>query len=118
MKQGNQFYLDFQIEDEKDDVLNINSVDKVQFVIGDLVKVYDGVNNEVIYNNETNSFRVWITEKETFSFDNSVKMDARVLFKSEENYRTIGGTYIQSTYWHDSLKKVELDNGEEPNVGE
>ena len=38
MKQGNQFYLEFQIEDENGTLLDITSILKVQFVIGGLVK--------------------------------------------------------------------------------
>lgn len=109
MKQGNQFYLEFQIEDETGKLLDINSVLKVQFVIGDLVKTYDGTGTEVVYDEANQTFKVWVTEEETFKFDKQVKMDARVLFKGEENFRTIGGTYIESNYWYDSLKEVELD---------
>ena len=108
-KQGNQFYLEFQIEDENGALLDTASILKVQFVIGDLVKTYDGVGNEVIYDNLNKVFKVWVTEEETFKFDKQVKMDARILFKGEENYRPIGGTYIETNYWYDSLKEVSLD---------
>lgn len=109
MKVGNQFYLEFQIEDENGNLLNINSILKVQFVIDNLVKTYDGVNDEVKYDETNNTFKVWLTEEETFKFNKQVKMDARILFKGEEEYRTIGGTYIESNYWYDSLKEVPLD---------
>ena len=107
MKQGNQFYLEFQIEDENGELLDIKNVLKVQFNIGNLTKTYDGINEDVTYND--NVFKVWITEEETFNFENQVKMEARILFKGEENYKTIGGTYIETNYWYDSLKKVDLD---------
>ena len=107
MKQGNQFYLEFQIEDENGELLDIKNVLKVQFNIGNLTKTYDGINEDVTYND--NVFKVWITEEETFNFDNQVKMEARILFKGEENYKPIGGTYIETNYWYDSLKKVDLD---------
>ena len=109
MKQGNQFYLEFQIEDENEQLLDITSILKVQFVIGDLIKTYDGVGDEVKYDSVNKIFKVWVTEEETFKFDKQVKMDARVLFKGEENYRPIGGTYIESNYWYDSLNKEKLD---------
>ena len=108
-KQGNQFYLEFQIEDENGALLDTASILKVQFVIGNLVKTYDGVGNEVIYDSLNKVFKVWVTEEETFKFDKQVKMDARILFKGEENYRPIGGTYIESNYWYDSLKQEVLD---------
>lgn len=109
MKQGNQFYLEFQIEDENRALLDTTSILKVQFVIGDIIKTYDGVNDEVLYDSLNKVFKVWVTEEETFKFDKQVKMDARILFKGEENYRPIGGTYIETNYWYDSLKEVALD---------
>ena len=109
MKQGNQFYLEFQIEDENGALLDTASILKVQFVIGDLVKTYDGTSDEVSYDSLNKVFKVWVTEEETFKFDKQVKMDARILFKGEENYRPIGGTYIESNYWYDSLKQEVLD---------
>ena len=108
-KQGNQFYLEFQIEDENEQLLDITSILKVQFVIGGLVKTYDGISNEVLYDNVNKIFKVWVTEEETFEFDKQVKMDARILFKGEEYYKPIGGTYIETNYWYDSLKKEKLD---------
>ena len=50
-----------------------------------------------------------LDDTETFNFDNQVKMEARILFKGEENYKPIGGTYIETNYWYDSLKRVDLD---------
>ena len=108
-KQGNQFYLEFQIEDENEQLLDITSILKVQFVIGGLVKTYDGISNEVLYDNVNKIFKVWVTEEETFEFDKQVKMDARILFKGEVDYKSIGGTYIETNYWYDSLKKEKLD---------
>ena len=107
MKQGNQFYLEFQIEDENGQLLDMASVLKVQFNIGNLTKTYDGLNDEVT--NQNDIFKVWLMEDETFKFENQVKMDARILFKGEDNYKTVGGTYIESNYSYDSLKKEELD---------
>ena len=105
MKQGNQFYLEFQIEDENGKLLDIKNVLKVQFNIGNLTKTYDGTGKEVTYENGV--FKVWLTEEETFNFDSKVKMDARVLFKGDK--KTIGGTYIIDEYWYDSLKEEPLD---------
>lgn len=105
MKKGNQFYLEFQIEDKDGNLLDVSSVLKIQFNIGELTKTYDGQNNEVAY--KDNIFYVWLTEEETFKFDDNVKMDARILFKGEK--KTIGGTYIESNFWYDSLKGIDLD---------
>ena len=105
MKQGNQFYLEFQIEDENGELLDIKNVLIVQFNIGNLTKTYDGINEDVTYENGV--FKVWLTEEETFNFDSKVKMDARILFKGDK--KTIGGTYIIDDYWYESLKEEPLD---------
>lgn len=64
MKQGNQFYLEFQLEDENEQLLDISSVQKVQFNIDNLTKTYDGVADEVTYDNENSIFKVWLKEEE------------------------------------------------------
>lgn len=110
MKQGNQFYLEFQLTDENDNPLNIDTILKVQFNIDKLTKTYDGVNTDVSYDNDRKIFKVWVTEKETFEFERNVKMDARILFKGEKKFRPIGGTEIEDAYWIDSLKEELLDD--------
>ena len=105
MKNGNQFYLEFQLEDENGDLLDIRSVSKVQFSIDNLVKTYDGISEEVSYDDVNNVFKVWLTEDETFKFGTRVKVDARILFKNN----TINGAKIQQYGWYDTLKKVKLD---------
>ena len=111
MKQGNQFYLEIQIEDSDGANLDIKGVDKVQFVIKDLVKLYDGTNKEVSYDEDKKCFKIWLTEDETFDFDRNIKIDVRVLYKANvEGKRAIDGSIICNCYCHDSLKKIELDN--------
>ena len=109
MKQGNQFYLEIQLLDEQNEILDIQSVLKVQFTIDNLIKYYDGTSEEVTYDEAKKCFKIWLTEDETFKFEKQIKMDARILFKGEENYKSIGGTYIETNYWYDSLKKEKLD---------
>ena len=105
MKQGNQFYLEIQLLDEQNEILDIHSVLKVQFTIGNLIKYYDGTNEEVTYDETKKWFKIWLTENETFKFEKQIKMDARILFKNN----TIGGTYITSNYWNESLLQEVLD---------
>ena len=83
MKEGNQFYLDFQIVDENDNLLDINSILKIQFTIGNLTKEYDGINENVIYNSEQKIFKVWLTVDETLKFVDMVNVDSRILFKGD-----------------------------------
>ena len=107
MKEGNQFYLEFQIVDENDNLLDINSVLKVQFTIGNLTKQYDGSNEGVIYDSANNRFKVWLTEDETFEFNDIIDVEARILFEGDKN--TIGGTYIEQIYWYDTITKEKLN---------
>ena len=104
MKQGNQFYLELEIGDNDDNLLNIDNVKKVQFNINKLIKIYDGNNEEVIYDDNKKTFKIWLKENETFEFG-IVKIDARVLFKDN----TILGTGIYTTKFNDVVNKEELD---------
>lgn len=106
-------YVEFQVFDKDDNLLPIDGVSKVQFNIGELTKTYDGVSEEVTYDEEEQCFRVWLTEDETFAFDNYTKMDVRVMFKNN----TIMGSYIEKKFIYDSLKEVKLDEkGEDTNA--
>ena len=100
MKQGNQFYLEVQLFDNSDTKLDVSSVKKVQFNIGELTKTYP---KDVTYENDT--FKIWLTENETFRFDNNTSIDVRVLFKND----TIMGTEIETIAVSESLKEVNLD---------
>ena len=73
MKQGNQFYLEFQIEDEGEQILNISSVEKIQFTLGELIKTYDGKSEEVTYDVDNHVFKIWLTENETFEFPSKLR---------------------------------------------
>ena len=108
MKQGNQFYLTIQLEDVNGSLLDIHTIKKVQFVIGDIIKTYDSVSEEVTYDKDKNCFKIWLKEEETFNFDKVIKMDARILFRDD----CIGGTYIESKYWYDSLGKELLSTND------
>ena len=105
MKQGNQFYLEIQLLDEHTGILDIHSVLQVQFTIGNLIKYYDGISEEVTYDESKKCFKIWLTEDETCKFQKQIKMDSRLLYK----HNTISGTYITSKYWNESLLQEVLD---------
>lgn len=109
MKKGNQFYLEIQLTDKDDNLIDITNITKVQFIIGDLVRTYDGENEEVTY--EDGIFKIWLTEQETFAFDDYVGLDARILF----NDNTILGACIRYDFFFDVLKEVNLDDTDENN---
>lgn len=87
MKQGNQFYLEFEISDEEDNVLDINSVEKVEFTIGDIQKTYP---NDTEY--EDGKFKVFLTQEDTFNLNGDVSVEVRVKFK---NNTVIGSDVIK-----------------------
>lgn len=111
-KQGNQFYLGLQIEDSLGEFINIKAIDKIQFTIDNLEKIYDGTSEDVTYDEDRKCFKIWLTEDETFKFDKTIKIDVRVLYKKDdEGKKIIDGGYIISSYWYDTLSKNKLDNG-------
>lgn len=105
MKQGNQFCLEIQIVDKEDNFLNISTVDKVQFNVGELTKVYGDGSNDVTYDEQNKSFKIWLTEDETFLMKKMVKIEARILFEND----VILGSIIESMYFYESLKQEKLD---------
>ncbi len=111
MKKGNQFYLKVQLCDENDNLINILSISKVQFNIGNLTKVFDHSNEEVEYDDESQAFKIWITEKESFNFKNQTNIDARVLYKND----IIDGSMIKQIYFHNSLNEVLLNDSSQDN---
>lgn len=111
-KQGNQFYLGLQIEDSLGEFINIKAIDKIQFTIDNLEKIYDGTSEDVTYDEDRKCFKIWLTEDETFKFDKTIKIDVRVLYrKDDEGKKIIDGGYIVSSYWYDALSKNKLDDG-------
>lgn len=106
MKKGNQFYLCFNITDSNGEDLDINKVAKVQFMIGNkIIKYYDGINNEVIYDNDTKKFKIWLKEDETFDFDCLTNFQARVMFNDD----TILGTDEEQRRIGDIIQKEKID---------
>lgn len=98
MKQGNQFYLCVQILDKDNNVLDINNISKVRFLFNDLVKEYPS--EDVVYDNS--NFKIWLTQEETFSMKDSVKLEIRVKFTDD----TILGTIVENKTVYPSIDKV------------
>ena len=104
MKQGNQFFLELELYDSDNNLLNIDNVKKVQFNIGEITKTYSETSDEVIYDVDKKNFKIWLKEEETFDFG-VVKIDARVLFIND----VILGTEIYTTKFSEVVNKEELD---------
>lgn len=105
MKQGNQFYLKFRCKDKDGTVLTPELVDKVQFNIGNLTKEYSDDSSDVVYIPSDQTFLVWLSEDETFDFDNFTNFDVRAYFKNN----VILGSVISQMFFFDSLRREKLD---------
>lgn len=87
-KKGNQLYLEISIGGSDGSPLEIQGVDKVLFTFKtndcmeakQVLKTYDGVSNDVIY--ENGKFEVWIKQEDSFLFSRSTSVDARILYKN------------------------------------
>ena len=79
--QGNTYSLPIQIGNPDGSPIDIQDIQKAQFVIGKVEKFYDGTEEgTVTYDAQTGSFLVPLTEEETFGMGNSVKWQVRILF--------------------------------------
>ena len=99
MKNGFQGYLDFQITDDYDTILDDEIVSKIVFKIGNLKKVYDRVSEEVSYDEESKMYYVWLTEEETMNLNERIKVEAKILTNTDN----VVGTYISDMYVHPTL---------------
>lgn len=98
MKQGNQFYLEFQLVDNDKNILTNTNVAKIVFYIGDLKRTYTPNGNEVTYDSKKQCYDIWLTEAETLQFE-TVDVDARILFTTGE----ILGCYKTQLYFNEVL---------------
>lgn len=78
--QGDQYFLPFKIKVDGEYV-DINTVDTIEFVIGDLIKKYP---EEVTYNNVDNIFKFYLTQEETLSLVGFPEIQVRL--KDKEGY--------------------------------
>lgn len=100
MKNGYQGYIDFQITDDCDEVLDNRIVQKIVFKIGDLRKVYDGTDEEVSYDENKKKYNIWLTEQETMNLNERIKVEAKILTNDTNE---VLGTYISDLYVHPTL---------------
>lgn len=79
--QGNTYSLPIKISNPDGTSINVEDIDKAQFVIGKVEKFY-GEGGVVTYDEGSQSFLIPLTEEETFGFGSSVKWQVRILFKN------------------------------------
>ena len=99
MKQGNQFNLGIQIYDDEGNILTTEGVEKVVFGISNLTKEYTSTSEDVTFDNETQYFKIWLTEEETLQISGQIDIDARILYESGE----ILGCYITKVYFNPTI---------------
>lgn len=101
MKQGNQFWYGIKLKDKNGEYIYPDIVEKVIFNFDDLAKEYNETSEKVVYDEENNLFKIYLTQEETQKMQDKVKIDVRVKFKNEE----ILGSYVTERYIFDSLNK-------------
>lgn len=76
--QGDQYSITININ-FNNEVLDINTVDSIQFQVGNLIKYYksDG-SGQVTYDNENHCFVFPLTEEETFNFNGPASTQIRI----------------------------------------
>lgn len=104
MKQGNQFWYGIKLKDKNKEYLNPSNVSKIIFNFDNLTKEYNETSEDVIFDEQNNLFKIYLTQEETQKMKDKIKIDARVKFKNEE----VLGTHIVETYIFDSLNKEVL----------
>ena len=103
MKQGNQFYLEFQIVDNDGHIMPNENVAKIVFYIGNLKRTYTPTSTEVTYDGDKQCYDIWLTEAETMQFE-TVDVDARILFNTDE----IFGCYKTKLYFNEIMVKESI----------
>lgn len=101
MKQGNQFWYGIKLKDKNGEYIYPDIVEKIIFNFDDLAKEYNETSEKVVYDEENNLFKIYLTQEETQKMQDKVKIDVRVKFKNEE----ILGSYVTERYIFDSLNK-------------
>lgn len=101
MKQGNQFWYGIKLKDANKEYIEPSVVSKIIFNFNDLAIEYNETSEKVVFDEQNNLFKIYLTQEETQKMKDKVKIDVRVKFKNEE----ILGTHIIEEYIFDSLNK-------------
>lgn len=104
MKQGNQFWYGIKLKDKNKEYINPSIVNKIVFNFNDLAIEYNETSEKVVYDEQNNLFKIYLTQEETQEMKDKVKIDVRVKFKNDE----ILGTHIIEEYIFDSLNKEAI----------
>ena len=101
MRQGNTYSLAIELQDEAGSAIDIDLVDRVEFVFGMVRKTYP---EDVKFDRELGQFIVGLTQLDTFKLDHVVSCQARIKFKDE----SVTGTAITREAVYESISKEVL----------
>ena len=99
MRQGNTYSLAIELQDETGSVIDIDLVDRVEFVFGSVRKTYP---EDAKFDRD--QFIVGLTQLDTFKLDHVVACQARIKFKDE----SVTGTAITREAVYESISKEVL----------
>lgn len=80
MIQGEQLYLEANIKSNGKPI-NLTNISKIFFDFENITKVYDGSEEEVIY--EDGIFKILLKQKDTLQFKDYIKMQVSVLYNDD-----------------------------------
>lgn len=78
LMQGDEYPISFKIKMQGKPV-DINTIELVEFVIGDMVKKYP---DTAYYDSDSSKFKVFLTQEETFAINKPLPVQVRVKFNS------------------------------------
>lgn len=87
--QGDSYLLPFRIS-LNGEPIDINEIEKIEFVVGNLKKIYINESPEIIYNSEERLFYFPITQQESIDMDGPQRVQVRIKDNSEN---VIGKVY-------------------------
>lgn len=75
--QGCTYIFNITISDNDGNIVNINDIEKGEFIFGDIVKLYPS--GDVVF--EENKFKVKLSQEDTLSFKSSIYCQFRLKYK-------------------------------------
>ena len=105
--QGNTYYLPIKITNSNGSVVTDENVAKIVVTLGEIDK--DSDDGDIVFDASSQTWRVSLTEDDTFILKGNTKWQARLLFKDG----TVDGTIPDVCYVYKSINFERLTGGEE-----
>lgn len=102
---GNTYILPVKLRQKDGSDIDITTVEKAQFIFGNIEKFYGTENGDVEFNLDSGAFIVRLTEQDTLNLDSGVvEWQARVMFSDG----SVNGTVPKVEYLYDSATDTVL----------